>query len=67
MEEQITNLAITNPNKSWVAKELAKLIDEWIAWQKEVDQIQDYPYDNLMSLLMGKKICRNMKYYKQRH
>lgn len=45
MEEQITNLAITNPNKSWVAKELAKLIDEWISWQKEVDQIQDYPYD----------------------
>ncbi|MDD5007238.1 MAG: hypothetical protein PHU49_03590 [Syntrophorhabdaceae bacterium] len=45
MEEQITNLAITNPNKGWVAKELAKLIDEWITWQKEVDEIQDYTYD----------------------
>ncbi len=45
MEEQITNLSITNPNKSWVAKELTKLIDEWIAWQKEVDQIREHPYD----------------------
>jgi hypothetical protein len=45
MEEQITNLAITNPNKSWVVKELTKLIDEWVAWQKEVDQIQDHAYD----------------------
>ena len=45
MEEQITNLAIINPNKNWVVKELTKIIDEWIAWQKEVDQIQDHPYD----------------------
>jgi len=34
MEEQIRKLAITNPNKSLVAKELAKLIDEWISWNE---------------------------------
>ena len=45
MEEQLTNLAVKNPNKSWVVKELCKLIDEWVAWQKEVDQIQDHAYD----------------------
>ena len=45
MEEQTTNLSIKNPNKSWVAKELATLIDEWVSWQDEVEQIQDHPYD----------------------
>lgn len=45
MEEQLSNLAIKNPNKGWVVKELCKLIDEWVAWQKEVDQIQDHAYD----------------------
>lgn len=45
MEEQIINLAIKNPNKGWVGKELNKLIEEWVAWQKEVEQIEDHPYD----------------------
>lgn len=45
MEEQIINLAIKNPNKGRVVKELTILIDEWVAWQKEVGQIQDHAYD----------------------
>ena len=45
MEEQITNLSIKNPNTGWVVKELNKLIDDWIAWKIEVDQIQDHPYN----------------------
>ncbi len=45
MEKQITNLTIINPDKDWVVKELNKLIDEWEAWQKDVVQIQDHPYN----------------------
>jgi len=45
MEEQIINLSIKNPNKGWVVKELNKLIEEWVAWRKEVEQIEDHPYD----------------------
>ena len=45
MEKQITNLAIINPNRNWVVKELAKIVEEWTAWQQEVAQIRDHPYD----------------------
>jgi hypothetical protein len=36
-------LRITNPRPDWVRKELAKLLEEWEAWAKEVDLIQDHP------------------------
>ncbi len=39
------SLALTNPNKSWVIKELDSLISEWRAWQKTVEAIKDHPYD----------------------
>ena len=45
MEKQLSNLATKNPNKAWVAKELAKLINEWEVWQREVSLIQDHEYD----------------------
>ena len=45
MEEQLINLAIINPNRGWVVKELNTLIDEWEAWQREVAHIEDHPYD----------------------
>ncbi|VAW76326.1 hypothetical protein MNBD_GAMMA12-32 [hydrothermal vent metagenome] len=45
MEKQIETLEITNPNKGWVTGELEKLLDEWVAWQQEVAEIQDYLYD----------------------
>lgn len=46
MEKQLSNIAIKNPNKAWVVKEIAKLIDEWETWQKEVSLIQDHEYDS---------------------
>ncbi len=39
-------LALTNPNKAWVFKELDALISEWRDWQKTVDEIKDHPYDH---------------------
>ena len=38
-------LALTNPNKAWVSKQLDALIAEWRAWQDQVEQIEDQPYD----------------------
>jgi hypothetical protein len=32
-------LALINPNKKWVVKELDRTIEEWRAWQKEVGKI----------------------------
>lgn len=32
-------LALTNPNKKWVVKELDALIEEWCAWQAQVRRI----------------------------
>ena len=32
-------LALTNPNKKWVVKELDALIEEWRAWQEQVRRI----------------------------
>ncbi len=45
MERQIDRLAFLNPNKPWVVKELDKLFEEWLAWEKEVSTIVDQPYD----------------------
>lgn len=38
-------LAFKNPNKEWVIEQLDKLLEEWQGWQKEVDRIEDHPYD----------------------
>ncbi|MGD0185941.1 MAG: hypothetical protein ABSC25_11920 [Roseiarcus sp.] len=40
-------LAFKNSNKAWVIKELDALIREWRAWQREVDQLGDDPYNPL--------------------
>jgi len=50
MEEQISKLRITNPNRGWVVRELNKLIAEWEEWQKEVAAIQDHPYNPQIQL-----------------
>jgi hypothetical protein len=42
---QLTSLAFIHPNRRWVVKELEKLLAEWEAWSKEVDQIVDQRYD----------------------
>lgn len=36
-------LRITNPRHDWVRTEFKKLLAEWVAWEREVDQIQDHP------------------------
>ena len=38
-------LALKTPNTSWVVQELDAIIDEWRAWQKEVDLLGDDPHD----------------------
>ena len=43
--EAMTPLAFLNPDKAWVTKELDLLLAEWKAWQRDVDQIVDHPYD----------------------
>ena len=42
MPEQ-KKLRITNPRHDWVRDEFKKLLAEWEAWEKEVDQIEDHP------------------------
>ncbi len=42
-------LALTNPNKAWVFKELDTLIIEWRAWQREVEEIKDHPFNQTQS------------------
>ncbi len=43
--EQVENLEFLNPNRPWVVKELDKLYQDWLAWENEVSQIVDQPYD----------------------
>lgn len=50
MENHVSKLNMTNPNRSWVAKELEKLIAEWEEWRVEVAAIQDYPYNQQTQL-----------------
>jgi hypothetical protein len=38
-EPKRLTLALTNPNKKWVVKELDALIEEWRGWQEEVRRI----------------------------
>jgi hypothetical protein len=45
---KLETLAFKNPNKAWVIKELDALIGEWRAWQTEVAEIKDHPYDRSM-------------------
>jgi hypothetical protein len=45
MENQIEKLEIINPNKNWVIKELNLVIEEWVEWASEVDQIKAHPYN----------------------
>lgn len=42
MPEQ-KKLRITNPRQDWVRNEFERLLAEWEAWAKEVEQIQDQP------------------------
>lgn len=42
-EPKRQTLALTNPNRKWVVKELDALIEEWRAWRKEVTQIPVEP------------------------
>jgi hypothetical protein len=44
-EPKRLTLALTNPNKKWVIKELDALIEEWRAWQEEVRKIPVPPRD----------------------
>jgi len=47
-EPKRLTLALTNPNKKWVVKELDVLVEEWRAWQEEVRKIPvppRNPYD----------------------
>ncbi len=46
-EPKRLTLALTNPNKRWVVKELDALIEEWRAWQDEVRKIPVPPRDRL--------------------
>jgi hypothetical protein len=43
--EQTEPLEIINPNRGWAVDELDQLYDEWLAWQREVENIVDQPYD----------------------
>jgi hypothetical protein len=49
MEEFMTRnvLALTNPNKAWVDRQLDILMAEWRAWQDEVEVINYPPIDPL--------------------
>jgi hypothetical protein len=40
-------LALTNPNKAWVIKELDALIGEWSAWREEVEEIKDHAFNQM--------------------
>src|SRR5437899_1399738 len=42
--EQLEPLEI-NPNRAWVVAELEELYAEWVAWQREVENIVDQSYD----------------------
>ena len=46
-EPKRLTLALTNPNKRWVVKELDALMEEWRAWQKEVSKIPVQPRNRL--------------------
>lgn len=44
--EEFEPLAIVNPNKAWVVKELDKLLAEWRAWNEVTQSLDDSPdYD----------------------
>lgn len=43
--EQIENIEILNPNRTWVVSEFEKLYSQWQSWKQEVDAIVDQPYD----------------------
>ncbi len=38
-------LTISNPRKNWVTSELSSLIEQWELWQKNVELIEDHPYN----------------------
>src|ERR1700719_4096058 len=40
-------LAFKNPNRTCVIKKLDALIARWRAWEKEVTEIQDHPYNRM--------------------
>jgi class 3 adenylate cyclase len=44
-EPQRETLALKNPDREWVVKELDALIGQWREWQKEVDTLGDDPHD----------------------
>lgn len=44
--EYFENLEMKNPNKSWVIKELGKLIGEWETWCEFTKVIPDHEYNS---------------------
>ncbi|WP_167685700.1 hypothetical protein [Parasedimentitalea denitrificans] len=44
-EKKREMLAFKNSNRAWVMAELKKLFDEWEAWAKFVQTIEDHPFD----------------------
>ena len=64
-------LALTNPNKKWVAKELDALIEEWRAWQ---EQVRSIPVPRATRItqrgttfwLMVKKISKSTTFYRKK-
>ncbi len=63
----MVQLAITNPRRSWVIKELDKLITEWETWQRDVAGIKDHEYDKNRQLDVwadGEEIWRHIPYSK---
>lgn len=46
-EPKRLTLALTNPNKKWVVKELDALIEEWRMWEEEVRKIPVPPRNRL--------------------
>lgn len=46
-EPKRLTLALINPNKKWVVKELDCLIEEWHSWEEEVAKIPVAPRDRM--------------------
>jgi hypothetical protein len=63
-------LEFKNPNnKTALIKILDGLIAEWHAWQEEVSQIKDHPYDRMTQsevYLDGEKISPSIAFFRKR-
>lgn len=61
MNTSSQTLAFKNPKKEWVVQELEKLRDEWAKWQREVNQIEDHPYDRMQQSAVMADGAENLK------